>query len=292
MTQTRREMLCNTAAGGASFAAAGLMANCGGGTTMVGAPKEIMAALGMDGKISVSLTQNAFLNEAGGASLVRYNVPSGLSFNVPTSGVLLVHRGSATDQPEWIAVNAVCTHAACFVNYDTAAKEIACPCHDARYAAKSEGAECLGDLRSGPATSAIGAYTVTVAGGMVSIDLRTPPSCGPGRFQAKVANGSVELPFADVKELGTVGGSWKGQPVGLADTLIVVRTGDTTASALSAICTHAGCPVAYRTAEKDFRCGCHGSMFSVTGMVTMGPAGKALKQYQVSVAADRIIVTI
>lgn len=307
MALSRRDLICQSAAGGASFAAAGLMANCGPAeTTLVPPPTEIAATIDTNassptyGQVTVSLSQNSFLTRTGAAVLLRYNVPGSLPFMVPSSGLLLVHRGSPTDLPEWIAVSAVCTHAACFVNYDEVAKNIACPCHDGRYAAKNEGTRCLGDIMSGPQPSPLPAYTVNVNATkqIVSIDLRTPPTCGEGpamKFQAKVVDGKVELPFAadpGVALLQTVGEEWLGSPVGLGDLLVVARVDQTTVVTLSATCTHAGCPSHYQKTPKNFRCGCHGSTYALDGKVVVGPAGRALKSYPTVLTADKVIITV
>jgi Rieske Fe-S protein len=307
MALSRRDLLCKSAAGGASFAAAGLMANCGTDEPMlVPPPKEIPATIDTNtssptyGQVTVSLSQNSFLKETGAAVLLRYNVPGSLPFPVPSSGLLLAHRGSATDTPEWIAVSAVCTHAACFVNYDAARKNIACPCHDGRFYAKDDASKCLGDVMSGPPTDPLQAYTVTVDAvkQQVSIDLRTPPQCGPPampKFQAKVVNGKVELPFAAdpaVALLQTVGEEWLGVPVGWAEVLAVARVDQATVVTVTAKCPHAGCTAHYQKTPKNFRCGCHGSTFALDGKVVVGPAGTPLKSYATALMADKIVITL
>jgi nitrite reductase/ring-hydroxylating ferredoxin subunit len=61
--------------------------------------------------------------------------------------------------------------------------------------------------------------------------------------------------------------------------------------AMSAICTHQGCFLedAGKTIVNGLRCPCHGSAFDGNGLVTNGPAGRALQHYAVTVASDGTI---
>jgi cytochrome b6-f complex iron-sulfur subunit len=74
--------------------------------------------------------------------------------------------------------------------------------------------------------------------------------------------------------------------------LIVVRTGDTTFAALSAVCTHAGCTVRYAVSAHDIACPCHGSTFALDGKVTRGPAVLPLAQFMATFDATTQILTI
>jgi len=61
---------------------------------------------------------------------------------------------------------------------------------------------------------------------------------------------------------------------------VVIRQSDGTLTALSAICTHAGCEVAYQGGV--LYCPCHGSRFNATtGAVIQGPAVSPLAKRRV-----------
>ncbi|MBS1118965.1 MAG: iron-sulfur protein (secreted protein) [Deltaproteobacteria bacterium] len=73
--------------------------------------------------------------------------------------------------------------------------------------------------------------------------------------------------------------------------LFVQRTSDTTFQAMSAVCTHAGCTVAFNGTDK-FNCPCHGSSFSSAGAVLNGPAGTPLRIFPTALAGDELTITL
>ena len=55
---------------------------------------------------------------------------------------------------------------------------------------------------------------------------------------------------------------------------------------LSTVCTHLGCTPNWLSAERKFKCPCHGSGFYASGVNFEGPAPRPLERYKVSLAAD------
>ena len=55
-------------------------------------------------------------------------------------------------------------------------------------------------------------------------------------------------------------------------------------------CTHLGCAYHYEEAQKQFICPCHGSVFSVAGNVTAGPAPRSLDRYITRVRNNRLLL--
>jgi menaquinol-cytochrome c reductase iron-sulfur subunit len=60
--------------------------------------------------------------------------------------------------------------------------------------------------------------------------------------------------------------------------------------ALSAVCTHLGCRVAWHADRHEFRCPCHGGRFTRTGAVTGGPPPRGLDEVETRVDAGRVFV--
>ena len=76
------------------------------------------------------------------------------------------------------------------------------------------------------------------------------------------------------------------------DSIILVRSSATVVQALSDICTHAGCGVRYDHVNKILNCPCHGSQYTLTGMVLRGPAFRPLAKYQTQLDASTNQLTI
>ena len=96
---------------------------------------------------------------------------------------------------------------------------------------------------------------------------------------------SVDLSLSKYSALNSGGSSM------LIQNILVINTGQNIV-ALSSICTHQGCTVGYNAAKVDIECPCHGSVFSTSGSVLMGPAFTALQSYPVTRSGTVLTITL
>ncbi|RYD87962.1 MAG: Rieske (2Fe-2S) protein, partial [Sphingobacteriales bacterium] len=61
-------------------------------------------------------------------------------------------------------------------------------------------------------------------------------------------------------------------------------------TAVQVACTHQGTAINYNTNQGKFICPNHGSEFSTTGAVVVGPATQPLKKYTVTIDGDNLTV--
>ncbi|ACF12945.1 Rieske (2Fe-2S) domain protein [Chloroherpeton thalassium ATCC 35110] len=62
--------------------------------------------------------------------------------------------------------------------------------------------------------------------------------------------------------------------------------------AMSAVCTHLGCLVQWRTDEQLVYCACHGARYTKEGEIISGPQPAPLKPYGVHVEGDDIVLSV
>ncbi len=72
---------------------------------------------------------------------------------------------------------------------------------------------------------------------------------------------------------------------------LLVRTASGELRAFSAVCTHLGCTVQYRSDESDIWCACHNGHYDLNGRNISGPPPRPLEEYAVNVRGDQIVVT-
>lgn len=76
------------------------------------------------------------------------------------------------------------------------------------------------------------------------------------------------------------------------DSILLVRSSATVVQAVSDICTHAGCGVRYDRVDKVLTCPCHGSKYTLNGMVIQGPSTRPLARYETQLDTARNLLTI
>lgn len=131
-----------------------------------------------------------------------------------------------------------------------------------------------------------GAALIVIPSAFTSCEKKTEPdpepTPGPGPTGSKI---TIDLSLPDNSALNTTGGSK------VVQTLLVFNTG-TSFLALSSICTHEGCTVNYISGAGNIQCACHGSQFSTTGSVLVGPATSPLATYAVSKSGNILTIQL
>jgi len=103
-------------------------------------------------------------------------------------------------------------------------------------------------------------------------------------------SGSGTIFSADLNtEVTAIGASKISNGVILAR--IAAGNAVTSFTAVQVACTHEGTTIAYNAAQSKFICPLHGSQFSQTGQVLVGPAVIALKKYTVGITGTTLTVS-
>lgn len=122
----------------------------------------------------------------------------------------------------------------------------------------------------------------TGAAGAIVLQLGFFTGCGPGEREAPPF---VTVPLADLPEGRRVVVKVGTTPVELR------RVGDEVI-ALSLLCTHQGCVVAWQQDIQQYKCPCQGAWFDEMGDVIAGPTTKPLLRFPVTRQGDGVHVTM
>lgn len=70
----------------------------------------------------------------------------------------------------------------------------------------------------------------------------------------------------------------------------VVKKDDNNLTVFSPNCTHLGCGYSWDAASKQFKCPCHGAVFSLEGEVVAGPPPRPLDRFETKVAEGKVLI--
>ena len=70
----------------------------------------------------------------------------------------------------------------------------------------------------------------------------------------------------------------------------LVRTSESSVVAYNPACTHLGCAYHWDAGSAEFECPCHGSVFSIDGKVTAGPAPRPLDQFPSRIQGGAVFI--
>ena len=123
-------------------------------------------------------------------------------------------------------------------------------------------------------------------------DSMDPDAGGNGGSTALACGANLCLDLDDPKNAALTAVDGSLVVAAPRDSIILVRSSATVVQAVSGVCTHAGCGVRYDHVNKILSCPCHGSEYTLTGMVLRGPAFKPLARYQTQLDASTNQLTI
>jgi len=103
-----------------------------------------------------------------------------------------------------------------------------------------------------------------------------------------VSNGIVTVSVDSSSPLNSVGGAALVQYS--TGALLVARTSQNAFTALSSTCTHQTCTIT-GFGNNLYVCPCHGSQFSTSGQVVMGPAAAPLHQFTTSFSNNVLTIS-
>ena len=119
----------------------------------------------------------------------------------------------------------------------------------------------------------------------------TSPSSAPAlpSVSGTLVNRDLSIAIDASSPLAAVGGA--ATVTASTGTYLVARTAQSAFTALTAVCTHEGCPVS-GFANSLYVCPCHGSEFNTSGGVVQGPASSPLRQFPTTFANNVVTISV
>lgn len=137
---------------------------------------------------------------------------------------------------------------------------------------------------------------VTVASLIEGCGSKSPTGPGGGTnvpalptVAATAAGSTLTISNVSGSPLANVGSAALVQAGG--NSVLVVRTGQDSFTALTAVCTHEACIVT-GFQSGVFVCPCHGSQYTTTGQVQQGPAPRALRSFTTQFTNNVLTITV
>jgi cytochrome b6-f complex iron-sulfur subunit len=119
----------------------------------------------------------------------------------------------------------------------------------------------------------------------------TAPSSAPAlpSVSGTLVNRTLTITVDAASPLAAVGGA--ATVTASTGAYLVARTTQSECVTVTAVCTHEGCAVS-GFANSRYVCPCHGSEFSTTGAVVMGPASSALRQFPTTFSSNVVTISV
>ena len=141
-------------------------------------------------------------------------------------------------------------------------------------------------------TLSLGAITALASGCGGSSSSTSPSGVGTlptlTTISGTIVNNTITLTIDSSSPLTNVGSAALLDASGRS--FLVSRTGQSSFTALTAICTHEGCTVS-NYQNQVFECPCHGSQYSTSGSVLKGPASSPLRQFTTNFSNNVLTIT-
>ena len=74
--------------------------------------------------------------------------------------------------------------------------------------------------------------------------------------------------------------------------VFLVKTGESSVTALDPTCTHLGCRVSWDAEARELRCPCHGGVYDHLGQVKSGPPPAPLPRLSTKVDGDKVFIQV